>query len=142
MNAMAPPAAFSEEALREYGERLRDPWWRLTSGALYKIVVKEDETNDEEEGLILPFVPNEEQRQLLIWLHNRMAVLKARQVGSSTLWCIYMLDHAAFNENQRCGVIAHTDPAAKVLFRDKVKFPYTSFGIRKRKAIFSFSSSV
>ena len=29
-----------QAALAEFGERLRDPWWRLTSGKLYKIADK------------------------------------------------------------------------------------------------------
>jgi hypothetical protein len=122
MNAMAHE--FSPELVKEYGERLRDPWWRLTSGALYKIVIKEDEFNDEDEGLIRPFVPNAEQAAMFQSLHYRTVALKARQIGSTTGWCIYLVDHALFNANQRCGVIAHTDPAAKVIFRDKVMFPY------------------
>jgi hypothetical protein len=40
------------------------------------------------------------------------------------LIAILWLDHALFNANQRCGVIAHDRDAAKVIFRDKVKFAY------------------
>ena len=65
MNAMA--AIHSEQmqaALAEFGERLRDPWWRLTSGKLYKIADKN--------GDITPFTPNEQQLYLLRNLAPRM----------------------------------------------------------------------
>lgn len=43
---------------------------------------------------------------------------------NTTLICILWLDHALFTPNQRCGVIAHNDDAALVIFRDKVGFAY------------------
>lgn len=57
---------------------MNDPLWRLTSGALYKIITKGD---DEAEGLVIPFVPNAAQMQLLGNLHHRNVILKARQLG-------------------------------------------------------------
>jgi hypothetical protein len=52
--------------------------------------------------------------------------LKARQLGFTTLISILWLDHALFNANQRCAIIAHTKEDASVIFRDKVKFAYDS----------------
>lgn len=48
----------------------------------------------------------------------------------AVLW----VDHALFNANQRCGIIAQDRGAAKIIFRDKVKFGDTSLpaGIRER----------
>lgn len=43
---------------------------------------------------------------------------------NSTLICIIWLDHALFNPNQRCGIIAQSLPAAEGLFRDKIKFAF------------------
>ncbi len=113
-----------EEAYREFGKRLFDPWWRLTSGAIYKVIRKANDEDEDEVGSVVPFVPNEEQRRLLLTLHNRKVCLKCRQIGSTTLWCIYGLDHAAFNDHQRVGIVAHLDSAAKAIFRDKVMFAY------------------
>ena len=48
----APVAIFSSEmqaAIAEFGTRLRDPWWRITGGHLYKIKT--------DEGEVMPFVP-------------------------------------------------------------------------------------
>ncbi|MFZ6813554.1 hypothetical protein ACO0K3_03735 [Undibacterium sp. Rencai35W] len=57
---------------------LDDPFWRLTSGALYKIIIKGD---DGEDDLVMPFIPNRAQRRLLARLHHRNVILKARQLG-------------------------------------------------------------
>lgn len=98
---------------------LADPMLRLTS--LYRIIVKDD---DDDEGLVLQFKPNRAQRRFLSRLHSRNLILKARQLGFTTLIAIAWLDHALFNANVRCGIIAHDRESAKVIFRDKVKFAY------------------
>lgn len=43
---------------------------------------------------------------------------------NTTLIAIVWLDHALFNADQRCGVIAQDREAAEAIFRDKVKFAY------------------
>ena len=98
---------------------LADPMWRISN--LYKIIVK---GNDEDEGLVLQFTPNRAQLRFIERLHHRNIILKARQLGFTTLIAIVWLDHALFNANSRCGIIAHDREAAKVIFRDKVKFAY------------------
>lgn len=99
---------------------LADPHWRVFSGQLYKIMVK----SDEGEGSIIPFRPNRAQRRLVSRFWHRNIILKARQLGFTTLVCILWLDHALFNENQRCGIIAQDREAAEAIFRDKVKLAY------------------
>lgn len=100
---------------------LKDPLWRICSGQLYKIMTKADEN---QEGSVIPFVPNTAQREFLANLHNRNVILKSRQLGFTTLIVIYFLDHAIFNDDQRCGIIAHNLEDAGVIFRDKAKFAY------------------
>lgn len=100
---------------------LADPNWRLTSGALYKIMVKGD---DEDEATVMPFIPNRAQQRFLARMWHRNIILKARQLGFTTLVAILWLDHALFNANQRCGIIAQDREAAEVIFRDKVRFAY------------------
>lgn len=100
---------------------LSDPVWRVCSGQLYKILVKSD---DGDEGKIVPFHPNHAQIRLLRRLHTRNLILKARQLGFTTLVCILWLDHALFNSHQRCAIIAHDLPSAQSIFRDKVKLAY------------------
>lgn len=110
----------------ELALKLADPMWRICSGALYKIIIKEkdDADDDSDTGLVIPFVPNRAQRRFLKRLHHRNIILKARQLGFTTLIAIVWLDHALFNANNRCGIIAHDRDSAKVIFRDKVKFAY------------------
>ncbi len=104
-------------------EKLRDPEWRLFSGELYKIVIK-DENDPDAEGLILPFKPNNAQRRFIKRIWNRNIILKSRQLGFTTLICIAWLDYALFNPNAKCGVIAQTDATAMNIFKDKVEFAY------------------
>ncbi|MDH1978966.1 terminase [Pseudomonas nicosulfuronedens] len=105
----------------ELARCLADPEWRLFSGCLYKIMIKGD---DGEDATVLPFRPNRAQRRFLGRLWHRNLILKARQLGFTTLVAILWLDHALFNANQRCGIIAQDREAAETIFRDKVKFAY------------------
>lgn len=99
---------------------LSDAMWRVCSGQLYKILVKSDAGGDG----IIPFRPNRAQRRFIARLWHRNVILKARQLGFTTLIAILWLDHALFNPNQRCGIIAHDRESAEVIFRDKVKLAY------------------
>lgn len=95
--------------------------WRVFSGQLYKIMTKADEFQD---GSVIPFHPNDAQRKFVENLHYRNVILKARQLGFTTLIAILWLDHAIFTPHQRVGIIAHSLDDAAVIFRDKVKFAY------------------
>jgi hypothetical protein len=99
---------------------LSDPMWRVCSGQLYKIMVK----SDDGEGSVVPFRPNRAQVRLIERLWHRNIILKARQLGFTTLISILWLDHALFNADQRCGIIAQDRESAEVIFRDKVKLAY------------------
>jgi hypothetical protein len=98
--------------------------WRIFSGHLYKIMTKADEDNAGEAPAVVPFIPNEAQRQFIEGLHYRNVVMKARQLGFTTVIAILWLDHALFIPDQRVGIIAHTLDDATVIFRDKVRFAY------------------
>lgn len=97
--------------------------WRIFSGHLYKIMTKADEFQD---GSVIPFIPNQAQRDFVASLHYRNVILKARQLGFTTLIAIMWLDHALFVADQRVGIIAHSLDDAAVIFRDKVKFAYNN----------------
>lgn len=107
---------------------LRDPEWRLFSGCLYKIMVKgdDDEEGEESDVFVMPFKPNAAQERFLKRLWHRNIILKARQLGFTTLIAIMWLDHALFNANQRCGIIAQGLDQAGAIFRDKVLFAYNN----------------
>lgn len=111
---------FRPKTAAEFARALADPVWRICSGALYKIMVK----SDDGDGSVVPFRPNMAQRRLIKRLHHRNIILKARQLGFTTLVAILWLDHALFVPDQRCGVIAQDREAAEAIFRDKVKLAY------------------
>lgn len=115
--ADAAPVEIGAEELRK---NLDNPIWRLSN--LYKIIIKGD---DGEDGLVIQFKPNRAQRRLMSRLWHRNIILKARQLGFTTLICILWLDTALFSKNPlRCGIIAQDREAAEAIFRDKVKFAY------------------
>lgn len=114
----------------ELRKRLGDPMWRIEN--LYKIIVK---GSDDESGLVMPFKPNKAQRRFIAKLHHRNIILKARQLGFTTLIAIIWLDHALFNANSRCGIIAQDREAAEVIFRDKVKFAYDNLPAELKAAM-------
>ena len=113
-------------------ECMDDPWWRMTSGKLYKIMIKGD---NDEQSLVIPFIPNTAQLKLLTNLHTRNNILKARQLGFTTLICIYFLDCCLFRPNVRAAVIAQSEDVAKTIFRDKVYFAYNNLPITLKEAM-------
>lgn len=119
--AVIEPSPALPSTEEELARCLADPEWRLFSGCLYKIMIKGD---DDEISAVIPFIPNRAQKRFIRRLWHRNIILKARQLGFTTLIAILWLDHALFNANQRCGIIAQDRDAAKVIFRDKVKFAY------------------
>ena len=94
-------------------QRIKDRTWRLNN--LYWI---KDET-----GLRIPFIPNWAQLILLdnLWFLN--VVLKARQIGITTFFCIVYLDDVVFN-GLDSGLIAHTLQDATKIFETKVRFAW------------------
>lgn len=95
-------------------EHLDDRMWRLNH--LYYILDKS--------GNKVLFKMNDAQASMLenIWYLN--IVLKARQRGFTTLFCILMLDACLFNANIRAGIIADNIDNVEVIFRDKIRFAY------------------
>lgn len=95
-------------------EDWKNPVWRLHN--LYWITDKS--------GKIVKFKPNPEQTDFLEALHYRNVILKARQLGFSTLIQLIFLDACVFNSNVRAGVIADSLDNVTTIFRDKIKFAY------------------
>ncbi|AMM84124.1 terminase [Martelella sp. AD-3] len=136
------PLDFVPSSPEDMAMCLSDPLWRLCSGQLYKIMIKPQDENGEEdadaEPLVVPFRPNRAQRRLLKRLHKRNIILKARQLGFTTLICILFLDCALFSHKDRpirAGIVAHEEDAAKAIFRDKVKFAYENLPAALRAAM-------
>ncbi len=101
-------------ALQAAIDQFSDYRWRLNN--LYWITDKA--------GQRVLFKTNTAQEQLLDNLHYCNVILKARQLGFSTLIQLIMLDACVFNSNVRAGTIAHTREDAEAIFRDKAKYPY------------------
>lgn len=97
----------------EFWQACDDPSWRLSS--LYHIVGKG--------GTKIRFTPNWAQSQLLedIWYCN--IILKARQIGISTLICLLFLDRCLFNHNMAAGIICQTARDSEQMFK-RIKFAY------------------
>lgn len=118
-----PGELITEEEFARDHERIRtDAMYRICSGKFYKIMIKGDE--EDTDIFTAPFIPNAAQQKFLENLWWRDIILKARQLGFTTLISIAWLDHALWNADQRCGIIAHEKDAAEAIFRDKVKFAY------------------
>ena len=104
-----------QKELQDYMySKLSDKWWRLTSGEVYRIKDKS--------GNNIPFIPNEFQLYYLLNKHNRNIILKARQMGFSTIVQIDYLDDALFNKNFNIGIIAQDVPTAQLIRKDKIEF--------------------
>lgn len=101
-------------AIDDLRKRLGNRRWRLNN--LYYIV--------NADGQRVKFVPNAVQLDLLDSSCGSDIILKARQLGVTTLMCIIGLDEAVFYDNWSVAIIAHTLPDANEIFETKVKYPY------------------
>lgn len=101
---------------RAPAEKFADRIWRLNH--LYHIL--------NAQGHKVIFRMNDEQRDLLdnVWYLN--LILKARQLGFTTLICILFLDICLFNSNIHAGIIAHNREDAQDFFENKVEFAYNN----------------
>ena len=109
----APPAVVPDSLGEILGPQWRDIEWRLSN--LYWIV--------DEGGQAIRFAPNEEQLDFVRNLWTRNIILKARQLGISTLLELLQFDQALFNKNHNGVVIADTLPNAGKLFA-KIEFAF------------------
>jgi len=101
----------SKEKIKEH---LSDRVWRLNN--LYWI------TNEHGQKLLFRF--NWFQNILFTTLHFLNIVLKARQVGITTFFCILYLDDVLFSKNTKAAIIADSQDHAKKIFQEKIKFPF------------------
>ena len=69
----------------------------------------------------------------LWWLN---IVLKSRQHGITTFFCLFFLDACLFTPNVRAGIIAHKMVDAKKIFRDKIKYAYDHLPLEIRSDIY------
>lgn len=74
--------------------------------------------------MAIDFAPNWAQDDLLSNMHYFNVILKARQLGFTTLISLYFLDCCLFFDNHAAAVVAQNLDAATEIFRDKIKFAY------------------
>lgn len=109
---LTPEEIESEKAI---AEKLSNRAWRLNN--LYWI--------EDENGVKRKFRLNWAQRTFFTAMWWLNTILKARQLGMSTLIMLMQLDRALFNENQTCGLIDKTDEdAKKKLARQKFAYDH------------------
>jgi hypothetical protein len=70
------------------------------------------------------FRMNPDQEAFILSRHGMDLVLKARQLGFTTVIQLDILDDCLFIPNTSGGVIAHNLEDAKAFFRDKIKYAY------------------
>lgn len=97
-------------AAKLLGNRL----WRLNN--LYRILDKD--------GQDIRFQSNKAQRHFLKAVKHLNIILKARQLGFSTLIELFILDTCLFNSNVNAGVISDTRENAEELFETKIKYAW------------------
>ena len=93
---------------------MKDRIWRLNN--LYWIINKQGEE--------VKFKLNIFQEFLIKRLWFLVIVLKARQLGITTFFCILYLDDTLFTENLSAAIIADTVQHAKEIFETKIRFPF------------------
>lgn len=107
------------EQLAELKEKLSNWRWRFTN--LYWIEPAEEGVPE------MLFTPRDEQWQILEDIYEngctRLAILKARQLGFSTLLALICLDKILFNAGYVCGLVDQTQDDAKKKMR-KIQFAW------------------
>lgn len=98
-------------------EQLSSRRWRIAN--LYQVKDKD--------GYVKPFRPNDAQAEFISRFHGRDVILKARQLGFTTLAAILFLDACIFQKDQAALIIAHRQDDAVAIFRNKIKWVWERF---------------
>jgi len=113
-------AQVSPEELQTFKQRCTDPIWRLHN--LYKIKDKS--------GKIIPFRPTPEQSLIIDAIYaqklRRIIILKARQMGFSTLIDLLLFDATYWTANTKAAIVDQTQPAAHIKLKEKARFALQS----------------
>lgn len=104
---------------------LRDKKWRMNH--LYSVINKA--------GIKTRFEMNREQEALFDSLagHKRHIILKARQLGFTTLIAIHFLDEILFNRNKHALIVTHGLDESKKIMIGKIHFAYDNLAPELQK---------
>lgn len=105
---------YSPHTLQTLARNLASKEWRLSNLYYCK----------DENGREFKFLPNACQLKLVGEQHPLNIILKARQLGITTFYCIDYLDDCLFNSNITAVLIGDDLEDAKKLLRDKVRYAY------------------
>ena len=104
-------------------DRLKDPIWRICN--LYRVKDRNSKT--------VKFSPNIFQKRILYLLfkkgYRRLAVLKVRQLGVTTLMQVIAADMMLWTKNSDLCFIADTKENAQKILSEKLKFILNEFNI-------------
>lgn len=111
----------SPEDLKDLERLVNDPVWRLCN--LYEV-------KDAKTGRMVRFVPTPEQKEIIEAVHVRhergILILKARQLGMSTVICLILADEAIWSEGYQGSIVDQTQGDATLKLRHKVKAAFDS----------------
>jgi len=117
MTAQAPQR-LSPEAHAALAQKMKDPVWRLHHA--YKITDKH--------GRETRFVPTAPQSQLIDAIYRqgqkRHVILKARQLGFSTLIDLILFDAAYWTKNTHAAIVDQTQADASAKLKTKIRFAF------------------
>ena len=109
-------------------EAFQDPIWRISN--LYSIRIRD--------GSVIRFRPRPQQLAVLEMLfvhgHKRIIILKARQIGFSTLLGVVCCDQLCFNPGQQISLIDQTLEDARQKLKNIVVLAYDSMAAELRAA--------
>ena len=110
-------------------EKFRDPNWRI--GNLYSIRTRN--------GKVIPFRPRPQQQRVLEMVYRqglkRIVILKARQLGFSTLLGIICTDQLCWRTGKQLSLIDRTQENARQKLRDIVALAYDSLHDSRRDSL-------
>jgi hypothetical protein len=89
----------------------------------------------DESGDAVPFRIRPLQEKFLEEQHGLDLLLKARQLGFTTVIQIDYLDDCLFNPNIAAGVIAHNREDAEAFFKNKIRFAYDNLPDEFKEAV-------
>lgn len=92
-------------------------------------------TIQDEDGKAIPFQLRPLQEKFLVEQHGFDLLLKARQLGFTTVIQLDYLDDCLFNPNIAAGVIAHNREDAEAFFNNKIRFAYDSLPDEFKEAV-------
>lgn len=111
-----PPPTFNPKTDAELARCLANPVWRLHN--IYTVL-------DAKSGQRVPFVPSDEQAEIIALIHihglKKLIILKARQLGMSTLLELLLLDFMLWTAGVTVQLVDATAEDAHRKLREKVR---------------------